>query len=472
MGFGDFIRDVQSKLAVKASDAPQTSADPAADLSFLSNASSLYRSTVGNGSKPESYSTTFVTPKGNYTFISEDVVNKGLNVGDNNYWFPYFQNQDNLTNFVNSAQKVDLSNVKASGITSSDTWGNWVSDGLKQSAKGYLVPEGAIPFDSDVKTAPESQMGEIKGLGKTSSGELVYTTSGGHGNMYIAPDGMTHDPYTTYSSILGDVFGDLGESIASPIRDVSDFVHDLGPIGTIGLNVVSPGLGTAITTGNEAGRGNLKGAAINAALGEITGNGLSGEIGVQGTPIWASNPSGADAMAADNIDAGGGWSPATGAAAAVPELSGYDAAMADLAASTPAFTGAETAAAAAAGSSMLDKLPAALGIAAGTTALGSMLIPEIPGMGPAYEAKKTEPDYSIKFDDPVKQLALPDDFNFQLDSTPSPYLTMSQTGPIVGDMLFDPTQAYNSNLVKGLRANSNAPSSVNPGFTLFQSAKP
>ncbi|MFZ9068857.1 MAG: hypothetical protein ACO23R_15910, partial [bacterium] len=62
-----------------------------AEPSFLSNASGLYRSTVGGGSKPESYSTTFITPQGNYTFVSEDVVNKGLSVGDNNYWFPYFQ---------------------------------------------------------------------------------------------------------------------------------------------------------------------------------------------------------------------------------------------------------------------------------------------------------------------------------------------------------------------------------------------
>ena len=287
-----------------------------ADLSFLSNASGLYRSVVGGGSKPESYSTTFITPQGNYTFISEDVVNKGLNVGDNNYWFPYFQNQDNLTNLVNTAQQVDLSNVKASGITSSSTWGDWVSSGLKQSAKGYLVPEGAIPFDSDVKTAKESLMGEIKGLGKTGNGEIVYTTSGGHGNMYVAPDGMVHDPYITKgSSILGDIFGDLGESLASPIRDVSDFVHDLGPIGTIGLNVVSPGLGTAITVGNEAGRGNLEGAAINAALGEITGNSLGGEIGVQGTPIWAgTDPNAVGGVTGpDNIDVGGGFNPAAGA---------------------------------------------------------------------------------------------------------------------------------------------------------------
>ena len=147
------------------------------------------------------------------------------------------------------------------------------------------------------------------------------------------------------------------------------------------------------------------------------------------------------------------------------ELSGYDAAMADLAASTPAFTGAE-----AAGLGFGGGLAAG---AAGTAALGSMLIPDVPGMAPSYTPpKKYEADYSVKFDDPVKQLALPDDFNFQLDSAPSPYLTKSQKGQSTGGMLFDPNEQYASNLIRGLRAASNAPDSVNPGFTVYQTAKP
>jgi len=352
-----------------------------AETSFLSNASGLYRSTVGGGSKPESYSTTFITPQGNYTFVSEDVVNKGLNVGDNNYWFPYFQNQDNLKSLVDGAQQVDLSDVKASGITSSDTWGSWVSGGLKQSPKGYLFPEGSIGFDADVKTAPKSQMGNITGLGKTSSGEIVYTTSGGHGSMYINPTGEVHDPYTTYTSILGDLFGGLGESIASPIRDVSDFVHELGPIGTIGLNLASPGLGTAITAGNEAGRGNLEGAAVAATLGEITGNGLGSEIGVQGVPAWSSgtDPNAVGGVTGpDNIDVGGGWSPATGAAELTAQevlnqiTAEQSAAMtaqetqamidaeATSAAQAAAATPAQVAAAKAAGMSVLDYAKAGL----------------------------------------------------------------------------------------------------------------
>ena len=83
------------------------------------------------------------------------------------------------------------------------------------------------------------------------------------------------------------------------------------------LNLVSPGLGTAVTVGNEAGRGNLEGAAVSAALGEITGNGLGGEIGVQGVPVWASgtDPNAVGGVTGpDNIDVGGGFNPAASAA--------------------------------------------------------------------------------------------------------------------------------------------------------------
>ena len=409
-------------------------------------------------------------PKANYaldlnidgevmTFIPESVINNGVynpfsdtRVSGKSYYMPWFLNQQNQQTLAEVGKKVDLANSDVGG---------YLKDKMGASTSGVLVPKGSIPFDSQVVNSP----GKVLGMGSisgqpvyltedyTNSGRTFFTDAAGQTREYIPPSG---------GGWFDDMFGgiaDIGESVIGGIKDFGKSV-------------------------DQTVRDTVPGGWTTAAL------------------LAAGAYNNPELFAAESA-----------APAAATELAGYDAAMADLAASTPAFTGAEASAAAAAAgnadkaalygnegygagmtgaetaaydtglaagagaaeagaTSMADKLPGALGLAAGATALGSMLIPDIPSMGSPYEAKKTEPDWSIKFDDPVKQMQVPDSFDFQLDTTPSPYLTMSQTGPIVGDMLFDPTQAYSSNLVKGLRANSNAPASVNPGFTLYQSAKP
>lgn len=240
--------------------------------------------------------------------------------------------------------------------------------------------------------------------------------------------------------------------VVAPIVDLGDdVVSSVGDLGQDAIDTVKDA-GKSI---DQTVRDTLPGGWTTAAL-LAAGYYYSPEIGAYISSDGTSMAAASDVAAADA---------AATAAPVVPELTGYDAAMADLASSAPAVTGAGTAAGLGLGGSL------AAG-AAGAAALGSMLIPDVPGMAPAYEAKKYEPDYSIKFDDPMKQLELPESFNFQLDSAPSPYLTKSQTGQSTGGMLFDPNEQYASNLVRGLRAASDAPSSTNPGFTIYQSAKP
>lgn len=112
---------------------------------------------------------------------------------------------------------------------------------------------------------------------------------------------------------------------------------------------------------------------------------------------------------------------------------------------------------------------AALGGMAG--ALVQDLIPQMPD-APSYTPKpKSDPDLTAKFDTPVKQLDVPESFNFQFSNVANPYLAKSVTGNVTGPMLFDPSQQYSSALIQGLRAASNAPAFANPGFTNFQTTK-
>ena len=144
MGVFDEIR---AKIAA-ASAATTPSYD--ANLDFLSNASALVKNSMGSDDasiNPLTYATTFQTPQGNYTFVSEDFINKGVKSGDTTYVNKNFLDPATLSNFLSNATAVDLSKAKASGITSIPTWGEWVTQRLGQSPKGYLV-KGDAPFDS------------------------------------------------------------------------------------------------------------------------------------------------------------------------------------------------------------------------------------------------------------------------------------------------------------------------------------
>lgn len=245
----------------------------AIDLSSLSGATQLAKNMWGSDN-PSTWSTVFSTPQGDYTFISEDAINKGIKEGDNSLVSSWFLNPNNLAALKSAGEYVDLSNVKASGITSKDTWGSWVKDRLGQSPKGFIIPTGSVDFSS-IGFMPSN--GEVKGIAKSPTGELVYATTGGHGSSYITAAGEVHDPYTEYkSSLLGKWFGSLGENVAGAIRGVGDIVQELGPIGTIIGNAVAPGVGTGLTIGTALGRGAdpadvLKSVAISQGLSAIGG---------------------------------------------------------------------------------------------------------------------------------------------------------------------------------------------------------
>ena len=77
---------IKAAEAAKASAANTPSYD--ANLDFLANASALIKNSMGSDDasiNPLTYATTFQTPQGNYTFVSEDFINKGVKSGDTTY---------------------------------------------------------------------------------------------------------------------------------------------------------------------------------------------------------------------------------------------------------------------------------------------------------------------------------------------------------------------------------------------------
>lgn len=241
----------------------------AIDLSSLSNATSLTKGMTGSENS-STWGTTFSTPQGDYLFISEDAINKGVKEGDTVSWLPWFLNKNNLATLNQAGQYVDLSNVKASGITSKDTWGNWVQDRLGQSPKGFIIPAGIIdPTSAGISTDNVNRLGNISGIAQDSSGNLVYKTTGGHGNMYATATGEVHDPYIERK----------GGFLGSLVGGISDVLQGLGPITPIVLNAIAPGAGTGYAVGTAIGSGAdigdiLKSVAIN--------QGLSAAIGAAG----------------------------------------------------------------------------------------------------------------------------------------------------------------------------------------------
>lgn len=202
------------------------------------------------------YSLTFNVGGQQYSFVPKNIAeNGGLTAGDKTFLMPYFTNIDNLKDFGSKAQQVDLSSI---GLTK-------YLNGQGLADTGYLIPFGAVPFDSTVNPIPtETFGGELTGL-RVIDGQVAYGLSGGHGRKYATTTGEVHDPYITKG---GGLLGDFGQAIL-----------DLGPIAPILGNMIMPGLGTAISIGTTIGKGgNLEDLAKGYIAAQI-GNEVGAQVG-------------------------------------------------------------------------------------------------------------------------------------------------------------------------------------------------
>jgi hypothetical protein len=229
----------------------------------------------GNSSDQKAnYSFNFNSGGQEYTFIPQSVIEKGVDTGDKNYVFPAFLNKDNLTKLGETGQYVDLNGVS--------WYGDYLKDNVGASTKGFLVPAGSFDFG-----VPKIVPNNVKGVGTTKEGPAyILETPEGKVGQYLASDGkVTTLTKTGGSSLLGNALGDWFDDftkstgIQGVAGEVNDFFQtDLGKaikLAALASNVYN--IATAP-------------AADPNAVGGVTGP--------------------------DNIDVGGGWSPATGATAA------------------------------------------------------------------------------------------------------------------------------------------------------------
>jgi hypothetical protein len=191
-----------------------------------------------------------------YTFIPSSVINHGSVGVDQTAVLPWFLNQDNLKQFAQVAQPVDLSGVS--------WYGDWLQNNIGASTDGFLIPSGSLPFNSEIAAYNNSDIGTVKGISQGSDGTMQYITTGSHSNGYgnITNDGQLHNHWT--ESRFGGVLGDL-------LGGVNDLLQSAGPVLPIMANLVMPGLGTAITMGEAIGSGNIEGAAKNFLISQGVG---------------------------------------------------------------------------------------------------------------------------------------------------------------------------------------------------------
>jgi hypothetical protein len=270
-------------------------------------------------------------PKANYaldlnidgkvmTFIPDSVINQGvyspfndIRVSGKSYYFPWFLDQQNQQKLAEVGQKVDLSDSDVGG---------YLKDQMGATTSGVLVPKGSIPFDSQIVDTP----GKVLGIGNINgqsvylnedtqnTGRTYFTDPAGQTREYIAPDD-------------GGLFG----TGIGPNLGWTDFRDALETAGVIAGNYILPG--SSLLSSQLVSKGAQENLATDVGRIANIGAGIAGSMPTDPNAVGG-------VTGPDNIDVGGGFNPA---APIAPELTGIDAALADLAKGTPAFTGTELA---------------------------------------------------------------------------------------------------------------------------------
>ena len=235
-------------------------------------------------------------PKANYaldlnidgqvmTFIPDSVINNGVYnpFGEVSKGRIYADKSYYLPWFLDPKNQEELAKVGSKIDLSKSDVASYIKDQMGASTDGVLIPKGSLAFDSIITDAP----GKVKGIGNIN-GQNVYLNEDVNktGRTYFTdPAGQTREyiPPSGGGGFLGGLLGGLG--------DIGEGV--LGGIKDFGGNI------------DQAVRETVPGGWTTAAL----------------------------------LAAGYYGPEAAGGAG----LTGTDAALADLAASTPAFTGAEAA---------------------------------------------------------------------------------------------------------------------------------
>lgn len=239
-----------------------------------------------------------------YVYTPQEFVEKGFVQGKVQNYDPVFM--DKKDEVLSKASSFTLPKGLSVNSTASKLY--------SEPSKGLIwKAEDFAPYSDSGKyyftqynisdTAPA-----IKSLA-TVDGKAVYATntSKGYDSTYL--NGVSKAGETSFTNITkgggggGGLLGGFLGSIANPVLEtVGDALIKAGPALQL-ANFAVPGLGTALAAGTALGQGDIKGAALNAGIGELTGNSMVTPGG--GTPIWATPSSTPTGNLAPVVDAGG-----------------------------------------------------------------------------------------------------------------------------------------------------------------------
>lgn len=232
-----------------------------------------YRRGAGthSGQQSTTYAIDFSSGGNNYTFIPTSVINKGATFNDESYVLPWFLSKENLGKLGETGQYIDLAGVS--------WYGDYLKDTVGASTTGFLVPQGSIPFDSKVSVVK----GDVKGIGNTTEGPAYILDKQGSDGKYVASDGKV-TTLTAGRSLLGKVFGGIGDDFSSAFNSALSSINDLGPWVNAAIAIASPPTAAAIASANAgqaAAQGDWERAALNAGKAAILSN-VGAESGATG----------------------------------------------------------------------------------------------------------------------------------------------------------------------------------------------
>jgi hypothetical protein len=239
-----------------------------------------------------------VQPEYRYTFVPENIIEKGFKTDDKQYYLGNILAGDNLDALSQKGVYVDLAGVK-------DFDKQFKDQGL--STKGFLIPyaetEQRDLFSNiknyDIGKASEDntiKWGEIKGLSK-SGDQYVYATDatpiGGvdQATGYINVEGLQGNWYKKPSG--GGFLGDLGRAIADVpfgaellgLATMNPYVYAAASGlrgGGTGQDPLKVGLQTGLTVGIASALGGAGGEPTGGVDYSLTGGGADvGGLGFQ-----------------------------------------------------------------------------------------------------------------------------------------------------------------------------------------------
>jgi hypothetical protein len=306
-----------------------------------------YRSNFSNADDIKSTYGLNVTVNGQtFDFIPDSILSKGAVFEDRGGVQRQYYFPDLLK--AETQKQIQDNGIRFDLSSNPDTKGILTSMGATTS--GILLPPNTVNLGTPRMYDITSVRGPIQGMGTTSEGPSYIMPANGAYGRYIAQDGkITTLTQTGGSSLLGDIFGGWVDNLtgALGIQDLATSVNDFfqTDVGkALKLASLASNISNIVSEAPAQVAPELTG--YDAAMADLAANAhaFAPEAAAIVAPAVVPELTGVDAALADLAASAPAIAPEIIATPVAAELTGVDAALADLANATPAFTGTELAA--------------------------------------------------------------------------------------------------------------------------------